>query len=231
MNAFPEDVAYEDETTGIKEAIKLAHTAGDSEGLAALVRTLEVLNPTERCATSPLLDGFWETLYASTPARWTRGGRLRHVIESWSEGTSPGMPGLLAGPRGNQWDDVSQGRGAYVQRARLRFGSSELRATFTWLGGEAWEVKYVSQARLLLGIPVWRRRVRDGASIDLDLAVRPTFVDGELCILRAPAVTAGDHQLRPERVYLLRRMKNRLWQDGTFKGLSDQPVLGFELEP
>ena len=42
--------------------------------------------------------------------------------------------------------------------------------------------------------------------------VRPTFVDGELCILRAPAVHAGPQTLRPERVYLLRRMKNRLDQ-------------------
>ena len=35
-----------------------------------------------------------------------------------------------------------------------------------------------NQARLLLGVPLWRRRVRDGASADLDHAVRPTFVDG-----------------------------------------------------
>ena len=62
--------------------------------------------------------------------------------------------------------------------------------------------------------------------------MRPTFVDGELCILRAPAVYAGPQPLRPERVYLLRRMKNRLDQgDGSVKGLSDRPVMGFELEP
>ena len=43
---------------------------------------------------------------------------------------------------------------------------------------------------------------------------------------------AGPQPLRPERVYLLRRMKNRLDQgDGSFKGLSDRPVMGFELEP
>ena len=52
---------------------------------------------------------------------------------------------------------MAQGRGAYVQRARLRFGlSRELRATYNWLGGEAWEVQHVSQARLLLGLPLWR---------------------------------------------------------------------------
>merc|ERR1719162_293183 len=87
MDAFPERVDnYEDETASLKAAIRVAHVAGDSAGLRALVESLELLNPTERCATSPLLDGFWETLYASKPAAWTRGGRLRHVIESWSEG-------------------------------------------------------------------------------------------------------------------------------------------------
>ena len=184
MDAFPERVdSYEDETTSLKAAIRVAHVAGDSAGLRALVESLELLNPTERCATSPLLDGFWETLYASKPAAWTRGGRLRHVIESWSEGdapgmgmsSSPGMPGLLSGPRGTAWTDVAEGRGAYVQRARLRFGfSRELRATYNWLGGDAWEVRHVSQARLLLGIPLWRRTVRDGVSVDLDPNTSPS---------------------------------------------------------
>ena len=170
MDAFPKGVAvYEDNTSSIKAAIRLAHAASDSTGLRELVEALELLNPTERCACSPLLDGFWETLYASTPAQWTRGGRLRHVIESYSEGDSPGMPGILSGIRGNRWTDVADGRGAYVQRARLRLGfSRELRATFNWLGGDAWEVLHVSQARLFLGMPLWRRRVRDGASVDLD---------------------------------------------------------------
>ena len=184
MDAFPERVDnYEDETASLKAAIRVAHVAGDSAGLCALVESLELLNPTERCATSPLLDGFWDTLYASKPAAWTRGGRLRHVIESWSEGdapgmgmsSSPGMPGLLSGPRGTAWTDVAEGRGAYVQRARLRFGfSRELRATYNWLGGDAWEVRHVSQARLLLGIPLWRRTVRDGASVDLDPNTSPS---------------------------------------------------------
>ena len=166
MDAFPERAySYEDEATDLKAAIRVALVAGDKEGLRTLVDSLERLNPTERCATSPLLDGYWETLYASTPAAWTRGRRLRHVIESWSEGdapgmgidSSPGVPGLRDGPRGTAWTDVAQGRGAYVQRARLRFGlSRELRATYNWLGGEAWEVQHVSQARLLLGLPLWR---------------------------------------------------------------------------
>jgi hypothetical protein len=106
-----------------------------------------------------------------------------------------------------------------------------VRATYTWLGGDAWDMEYVSRAWLLCGIPIWRWRVRPAASADLDHELRPTFVDGEVCILRAPAVRAGDTELRPARVHLLRRMRNRLWQDGSFEGLSDKPVFGFEIDP
>ena len=89
----------------------------------------------------------------------------------------------------------------------------------------------VSRARLLFGIPIWRRQLGAPDRVDLDYAVRPTFVDGELCVLRSPAVCAGDAELRRERVYILKRMRNRLWQDGSFTGLSDRPVFGFELDP
>ena len=74
----------------------------------------------------------------------------------------------------------------------------------------------MSQARLLLGIPIWRRRLVTPVTLDLDYGIRPTFVDGELCVLRAPAITAGDDELRAGRVYLLKRMRNRLWQDDSF---------------
>ena len=221
----------------IKLAIKAAHVAGDSKGLLQLAVALEKLNPSDRPATSPLLDGYWETIFSSAPARWSGGGRLRHIIEwapySESPYTSqgPGAPGILEDIRGNRWDDVADGRGAYVQRARRRFGSSEIRSTYTWLGGEAWDVRFVSQARLLFGIPIWRRQLGAPDRVDLDYAVRPTFVDGELCVLRSPAVCAGDAELRRERVYILKRMRNRLWQDGSFTGLSDRPVFGFELDP
>jgi hypothetical protein len=70
----------------------------------------------------------------------------------------------------------------------------------------------VSKARLLFGIPIWRRQLDGRDSVDLDHAVRPTFVDGNLCVMRAPPVRAGDCELRPERVYILQRMRNRLWQ-------------------
>ena len=266
MAGFPEvdDDAYADANTKmLKDEIGAAHRAGDSNGLGKLVLKLEQLNPTERCATSPLLDGHWETLYASRPASWMRGGRVTHIIESYSSADSPGAPGLLAGPTGTRWDDVADGRGAYVQRARLRFGSTEgedegalntpqnrlnashltgvckpfarvraVRGTYTWLGGEAWDIRYVSRARLIFGIPVWKQSVASpSAIVDFDHAVRPTFVDGDVCILRAPAVLAGECELRPERVYLLKRMRDRLWQDGSFIGLSDRPVFGFDLEP
>jgi hypothetical protein len=108
-----------------------------------------------------------------------------------------------------------------------------VRATYTWLGGDTWDIQYVSRARLFLGVPLWRRQLsQTSPSVDFDHAVRPTYVDGELCVLRAPAVCAGGCELRAERVYVLRRMKNRLWQgDGSFSGLSDKPVFGFELDP
>ena len=135
-------------------AIRAALSSGDRTAVGRLVGQLEKCNPTERPATSPLLDGCWETLYASDTADWTRGaGRVRHLIESYCPGPNAYASVLQAGPRGNRWDDVRDGRGAYVQRARHRFGSSEVRATFTWLGGEAWDIEYVSRARLLLGIP------------------------------------------------------------------------------
>ena len=61
MDAFPERVySYEDETTSLKAAIRVALVAGDKEDVRTLVDALERLNPTERCATSPLLDGYWE---------------------------------------------------------------------------------------------------------------------------------------------------------------------------
>ena len=225
---------YEDaDTSDIKAAIMIAHAANDSKDLPRLIKKLEVLNPTERCATSPLLDGHWETLFTSIPAAWTRGGRLQHIIESWctAEQLGPGAPGILAGPAGNRWDDVADGRGAYVQRARRRFGSREVRATYTWIGGDTWNVQFVSEARLIFGIPVWRRHVRAPLNTDFDYAIRPTFLDGELCVLRAPAVLVDDIELRGERLYLLRRKRNRLWQDGTFQGLTDRPLFGFELDP
>ena len=66
-------------------------------------------------------------------------------------GTSPGAPGLRTGPRGGEWNDVSEGRGAYVQRCRRNlFLTTELRATYTWLGGEAWELTFVSESSFCL---------------------------------------------------------------------------------
>ena len=134
-------LAGDDDYSGLVAIVGAAHRAGDNEHLSRLVGQLEAVNPTERCATSPLLDGYWQTIFASDPAVWASGGRIQHIIEwtalpnarpasaaavgSYNNSVSPGAPGILAGPRGNRWDDVADGRGAYVQRARGRFGSSE----------------------------------------------------------------------------------------------------------
>ena len=71
---------------------------------------------------------------------------------------------------------------------------------------------------------VWRSRSSTlQLSSDLDHALRPTFVDGDYLILRTPAVTAGgDVVLRSKRMYMLRRLRNRLWQDNDFVGMSDR---------
>lgn len=235
MNAFPaaDDDAYLDAPIEeLKAHMSIARASNDRAKLSELVDALEALNPTDRCATSPLLDGYWETVYASPEPCWARGRPVLHVIESWCpQNLGPGAPGVLANPRGELWSDVAKGRGAYVQRARLRWGTIELRATYQWLGGESWDVEFVSRARLLFGLPLWRAPLLAPLPSDLDHGVRPTYVDGELCILRAPACTAGQTTLRSERVYLLRRRRNRLWQDGSFKGLSDRPLVGFDLDP
>ena len=45
--------------------------------------------------------------------------------------------------------------------------------------------------------------------------------------LRVPSVRAGEScELRSERLYVLSRLRNRLWQQGSFSGLSDR--MGFD---
>ena len=243
-----EEVDLTDDVS-VKEAIvaTLQLTCSEDERasrLRFLAEALEPLCEIDRLGTSPLVDGYWELFYAdSPPAWWGRHGRVRHAIESAAptqrptgdddvapadsvSGTSPGAPGLRTGPRGGEWNDVSEGRGAYVQRCRRNlFLTTELRATYTWLGGEAWELTFVSRKQLLFGaLPVWRSRSSTlQLSSDLDHALRPTFVDGDYLILRTPAVTAGgDVVLRSKRMYMLRRLRNRLWQDNDFVGMSDR---------
>uniref|UniRef100_A0A7S0IPB2 Uncharacterized protein n=1 Tax=Calcidiscus leptoporus TaxID=127549 RepID=A0A7S0IPB2_9EUKA len=222
----------------IKEAIFAACAAG-AEGrktLRVLVTQLEPLCEVERCGTSALLDGYWRSVYVSDSPAWTRGSReLIFGIESFTPegreiaGTamSPGTPGLLTGPAGNLWRDVSAGRGVCVQRACGRLSTREVRATYTWLGGDAWDLHFASRTVLLLGLPIWRRPA-SALGIDLDHGLCPTYVDGELLIMRSPAVRAGKDQLRAGRVYLLRRLKNQLWQDNSFRGLTDVVPLGID---
>jgi len=226
-----------DEVLDVKYAIAVAVAARDGIRLGQLVDELEPLCEVERPATSPLIDGTWEEVFSSSPPRWTRARRLCHSIESAAPSSpSPvtelsgpptrsaggrGARSLRSSPAGTLWDDVRSGRGAYVQRARALMGTREVRATYSWLGGEQWELTFVSASRLLLGIPLWSSPVAD-ADADLDHCLRPTYVDGSFLVLRSPAVCVGDVELRTERVYLLRRQRNPLWQDDTFVGLSDR---------
>ena len=222
--------------------LELARPASSlgAERLQLLAESLEPLCDDERIATSPLLDGWWKLLHASSAPRWWGDStEIYHAIESpqpeWlldaDHPTSAGMPGLLyTFPRapwrgiGSQWDDCG-GRGAYVQRARQPLGERERRAVYSCLGGEEWESQWVSQRRLVLGLPAWRRRLPP-ADVDADHAIRPTYVDGAHLVLRAPAVASGALELRPPRLYLLRRCRNRLEQASEFSGLTD----GWEFE-
>ena len=228
-----------------RRQLRLADGSTESLDFQSVIDELESDREADhRVATSPLLDGYWDVVYASEYPQWTQGARMvTHAIEtanampgsSASPSTSglhfsPGLPGLRNGPLlGNVWADVAGGRCAYVQRAKRCYGAlrAERRGTFTWLGGDDWDLEWVSGSWLLFGVPVWQWRIRaPRLPLDLDHGLRPTYVDGQYLVLRSPAVVAGERILRPPRVYLLARQRNRLWQDPTFVGLSD--IMGFE---
>ena len=247
VEASDDDVDLTDDES-IRAAIESSLQKGNGntqrtlDRLRLLAEALEPLCDVDRIGTSPLVDGYWDLVYASAPPRWWgRTKQVRHAIESaapqavldgpangtsYQTTVSAGAPGLRTGPRGGEWQDVASGRGAYVQRCRRNpFITNEVRATYTWLGGESWDLSFVSKKWLLFGcIPVWRSRGDSfGMSYDLDYGLRPTYVDGDYLILRTPAVTAGDDFcLRGDRVYMLQRVRNRLWQDNEFMGLSDR---------
>lgn len=153
-----------------------------------------------RPAASPLLEGDWETLWVSEPPRWTRrwplrrAQRLTHVIRGGWTGLEPGH---------------------YVQRVGGGLLRGECTAQWSELGGEAWSVGWRSCRLTLLGLRVWRHDALR-ADADFDYDVRPTFVDGDLCVLRSPAVVAGACELRAGRIYVLRRLRHRLWNGDGF---------------
>jgi hypothetical protein len=208
----------------------LDEAAVNQERMDGLIAELEPLCEDPRCATSPLLDGYWDLVYATSLPRWAP---LVHVIESHVTDAlkgGGGAPGIRSAPLGRLWEDVREGHGAYVQRSMGGlFGTREVRARYTWLGGGAWDVDYISEARLLFGVPLWRRRIR-AEDTDLDHEIRPTYVDGDYLVLRSPAVTCGTNEMRPARTYLLSRRRHRLWQadefSNEFVGMSDRA--GFE---
>ena len=79
-------------TDALRLDLAAAAAEQDRPRLASLIDELERLRETEdRCATSVLLDGFWETVYASESPAWARGGRLRHAIE-YSLPVAPPLP-------------------------------------------------------------------------------------------------------------------------------------------
>ena len=75
----------------------------NSAKIDTLVSALEPLCETDRCATSPLLDGYWDVIYASNVPQWAqqayRKGRLQHAIEmQWSSGYSTFQPSSASPP-------------------------------------------------------------------------------------------------------------------------------------
>lgn len=184
--------------------------------VAKLVAALEAASLEDdlsvRPAASPLVDGLWETVWVSEAPRWTerwplrRGQPLTHEIRG-------GWTGLEAG--------------YYMQRVGGSLVRGELRAAWSELGGEDWNVEWQTHRVSVLGTRVWGgRALRKDADYDYNL--RPTFVDGELCVLRSPAVVAAASELRAERIYVLRRLRHALWNGDDFVPPPPKWLLGAE---
>ena len=104
------------------------------------------------------------------------------------------------------WLEVQKGwtglePGHYVQRVGGGLLRGECTAQWSELGGEAWSVGWRSCRLTLLGLRVWRHDALR-ADADFDYDVWPTFVDGDLCVLRSPAVVAGGKNLRSPEALL-----------------------------
>ncbi|KAL3896310.1 MAG: hypothetical protein SGPRY_013299, partial [Prymnesium sp.] len=158
---------------------------------------LEEINPCERPASSPLLDGRWTTAWVSKPPLWSasfplRTRRLTHSLDIFQ----------------------SNAPGRYTQSCRVGgLLRAKIEGTCTPLGGDNLRIEFDPTIKFsLLGITLFTRPLDPNGS-DLDHAMQPTFVDGDTCILRAAAVYAGvSRVLRPERIYILRRERSRYWQ-------------------
>ena len=191
----PERLKAEITRLGGKPSLRRPQEATLPSLESALVQ-LEESNPTERPASSPLLDGMWSTQWFSSAPRWTR---LPFVSRT-------------------MWHhiDTSHGKGGpgrYTQRVRVAgIFLAHATGSICALGGGDLRVEYERYSLSFLGIPLFRRSVYQ-FDADLDHALRPTFLDGDSCVLRADAVCAGPSRvLRPARTYVLRRDRHALWQ-------------------
>jgi len=158
------------------------------------VSQLEKMNPTERPAASPLIDGQWKVMWASSRPQWIQqlplaGQRITHLFDLSSINRS----------------------GTYKQKLRLAFLlAAEVEGECSALGGDHLHLIFGGKLRIsLLGITIARRDVEVS---DLDHSLQLTFLDGDTLILRAPPVCAGSTVLRPERTYLLSRLRHAFWQ-------------------
>lgn len=167
-----------------------------------ILALLELNNPTDRPATSPLLDGVWAPLWTKNlPPAWAKNLPLlsrigRAELSLKFDLSEPHAPGLY--------------------RQRVRIGSvvcADVEASCSALGGKDLRTEYRPDVRLsILGaVPLFRRGL-DPLSSDLDHDLEVTFLDGTMLVLRAAQVTVGSRVLRPARIYVLQRQRHEYWQ-------------------
>jgi hypothetical protein len=159
-----------------------------------LLALLEQNNPTDRPATSPLLDGVWTPLWTKNVAPlWAENlpfARLgRADLSLKFDLSEPGAPGL------------------YRHRMRIRrVLCADVEASCSALGGWDLRTEYRPGVRIsVLGVPLFRLGL-DPLSSDLDHDLEVTFLDGTMLILRAARVTV------PARIYVLQRQRHEFWQ-------------------
>lgn len=160
-----------------------------------------------RPAASPLVDGRWETLFATERPGWT---------SRWPLGRPPPhgrkRRGLTHEIRGGYETGTA---GEYTQRACGRLGLSRtMHARWTELGGDAWSLSWHSSTLAIAGVRLWRDRALR-AEADFDY-LRPTFVDGDMLVLHSAAILADGCELRPARTYVLGRLRHPLWNGDGF---------------
>ena len=168
--------------------------------ILAIVTLLEAHNPTERPATSPLLDGLWRVTWAkNVPPVWATNLPFYNDPQSQLllelDLSEPGRPGL------------------YRQRIRIGILCADVEGQCSALGGNDLSIQFRRGVRVSIsGLPVFRMGL-DSLSSDLDHDLRVTYLDGTMLIMRAAQVTVGSRVLRPARMYVLERQRHEVfWQ-------------------